>query len=171
VHEAIMARLAHASALIALAVDGFLPDDQGGTVSLRRDGRVRIDYPLRPPIWEALREGCKALARIHLAAGAEEVWSLHERPVVLRGEAELARLDAAPWEAGRVQLFTAHPMGGCAMGGDEEGSVTDADHRLRAHENVFVVDGSVLPTGLGVNPQLTIFALAHRAAAIVARAL
>ena len=171
VHEAIMARLPQASALIALAIDGFLPGDDGGVVSLRRDGRIRIDYPLRPATLEALREGCKALARVHLSAGAEAVFSLHERPVEIRSAAEVEKLDAARFEAGRVQLFTAHQMGGCAMGSDEERSVTDVDHRLRAHENVFVVDGSVLPTSLGVNPQITIFALAHRAAERVAAAV
>ncbi len=170
-HEEFMARLPYASALIALAIDGFLPGDEGGRVSLRRDGRVRVDYPLRPPTWEALREGSKALARVHLAAGAEVAYSLHERPVEMRSEAEVARLDRAPWEPGRLGLFTAHQMGGCTMGADEENTVTGPDHRLRAHENVFVVDGSVLPTSLGVNPQLTIFGLAHRAARFVAAAV
>ena len=170
-HQELMARLPRASALIALAIDGFLPGDEGGRVSLRRDGRVRVDYRVPEATWEALREGCKALARVHLAAGAEVAYSFHERPVEVRAEADLARLDAAPWEPGRVGLFTAHQMGGCAMGADEERSVTGPDHRLRAHENVFVVDGSVLPTSLGVNPQITIFGLAHRAAALVAAAL
>jgi choline dehydrogenase-like flavoprotein len=171
VHQRLMARLPHASALIALAADGFLPSDEGATVSLRRDGRVRIDYPLPAPTWEALREGCKALARIHLAAGAESVWSLHEPPMEIRSEADVARLDRAPWAPCRVRIFTAHQMGGCAMGADPERSVTTPELRLRAHENVFVVDGSVFPSSLGVNPQLTIFALAHWAAANVGAAV
>ena len=54
-------------------MDGFLPEERGGTVSLRTDGRVRLDYEIRPEIWEALREGQKALARIQLAAGAIEI--------------------------------------------------------------------------------------------------
>ena len=62
-------------------------------------------------------------------------------------------------------------FGGCAMGADPESSVTTPELRLQAHENAFVVDGSVLPTSLGVNPQLTIFALAHWAAEHVAGAL
>jgi choline dehydrogenase-like flavoprotein len=63
-----------------------------------------------------------------------------------------------------MPLFTAHQMGGCGMGRDPERSVVTPDLRLRAHENVCVVDGSVFPSSLGVNPQLTIFALAHWAA-------
>jgi choline dehydrogenase-like flavoprotein len=170
-HQAFMERFPHVSALIALSIDGFLPGERGGTVSLRGDGRVRVDYPIRAEIWEALREGCKALARIHLAAGAESVWSLHEEPVEMRREADVARLDRAPWEAGRVQVFTAHQMGGCAMGRDAERSVVGPDLRLHGHENVYVADGSVLPTSLGVNPQLTIFGLAHWGSERIAAAL
>ncbi len=171
VHEEAMRDLPRTAALIALTVDGFLPGEVGGTVSLRGDGRIAIDYPIRDEIWEALREGSKALARVHLAAGAERVVSLHEDPVEIRGERDVAALDRAPWEAGRLVIFTAHQMGGCCMGRDPERSVVGPDLRLNAHENVFVVDGSVFPTSLGVNPQLTIFALAHWASGHVAAAL
>jgi choline dehydrogenase-like flavoprotein len=170
-HQDVMSKLPRLSALIALTVDGFLPGEQGGTVSIRTDGRIAIEYPIRDPIWEALREGCKALARVHLAAGAETVWSLHEDPVEIRSERDVALLDRAPWQSGRVQVFTAHQMGGCAMGRDPERSVVGPELRLNAHDNVFVIDGSVFPTSLGVNPQLTIFALAHWASERVAAAL
>jgi choline dehydrogenase-like flavoprotein len=163
-HGAVMARLANAQALLALCVDGFQEGDEGGTVSLRDDGRVRIDYPISPALWEALREGNKAMARIQLAAGAERVLSLHDPPVELRSEADLPKLDAAPWAPARLTLYSAHAMGGCAMGKDPARSVVDS--RLRHHglDNLWVVDGSVFPTSLGVNPQLTIFALARWAA-------
>jgi choline dehydrogenase-like flavoprotein len=164
VHEEQMARMADANVLIALAVDGFLPGEEGGTVSLRSDGRVRIDYPFRPEIWEALREGNKALARAQFAAGASAVYSLHEGPVVMRGEADVALLDRAPWEPLRVSVFSAHPMGGCAMGRDPERSVVDSRLKIHWLDNVFVVDGSVFPTSLGVNPMLTILGIAHWAA-------
>ncbi len=83
----------------------------------------------------------------------------------------MAALDRAAWGPGRVQVFTAHQMGGCGMGRDPERSVVGPDLKLNAHENVFVVDGSVFPTSLGVNPQLTIFALAHWGSERVAAAL
>jgi choline dehydrogenase-like flavoprotein len=166
-----MARLSHMSALIVLAVDGFLPEEDGGTVSLRSDGRLRIEYPVRPEVWEALREGVKTLARIHLAAGAEVVYSLHQDPVAIRSESDLRLLDRAPWERLRVNLFSAHAMGGCAMGRDPERSVVDSRLRMHLLENVYVVDASVLPTGLGVNPQETIFGLAHWAAGHIGAAI
>jgi choline dehydrogenase-like flavoprotein len=170
-HQAVMSRLAHASALVALAVDGFLPGEEGGTVSVRPDNRIALRYPIRPEIWEALREGCRALARVHLAAGAEVVLSSHEPPVEIRGEADLRGLDDAPWIPNRVALFSAHQMGGCALGRDPGTSVVTPELKLNAHENVYVVDGSVFPTSLGVDPQLTIFALAHWAAEHVGAAI
>ncbi|MGB8933301.1 MAG: GMC family oxidoreductase, partial [Anaeromyxobacteraceae bacterium] len=163
-HGEVMSQLGNAQAIIALCVDGFQEGDDGGTVSLRADGRVRLDYAISPALWEALRAGNKALARIQLAAGAERVLSLHDPPVELRAEAELAKLDDAPWEPMRVSLYSAHPMGGCAMGGDPARSVVDSSLRLRSLDNLWVTDGSVFPTSLGVNPQLTIAAVARWAA-------
>ncbi|MEI7705330.1 MAG: GMC family oxidoreductase [Deltaproteobacteria bacterium] len=165
-----MAQLANTSALIALAVDGFLPEEKGGTVSLRSDGRVRLDYEIRPEIWEALREGTKALARIHLAAGADEVRSFHEDPVVIRGEADVALLDRAPWEALRVAVFSAHPMGGCPMGRDPDRSVVDSHLRVHWLDNAWITDGSVFPTSLGVNPMESILGISHWAADHIAGA-
>jgi len=60
---------------------------------------------------------------------------------------------------------------GCALGRDPESSVVTPELKLNAYENVYVVDGSVFPTSLGVNPQLTIFALAHWAAEHVGAAI
>ncbi len=169
-HQEQMSRLASSSVLIALAIDGFLPEEEGGTVSIRSDGRVRVDYPIRPEVWECLREGNKALARLQLAAGASEVYSFHENPVVMRTERDVALLDRAPWEPLRVAVFSAHAMGGCAMGRDPEKSVVDSRLKLHWLDNVWVVDGSVFPTSLGVNPQETIYGIAHWASDHIATA-
>ena len=65
-------------------------------------------------------------------------------------------------------IFTAHQMGGCRMTHDPSSRVVGTDHRVEGFENLYVVDGSVLPTSLGVNPSETIYALAHRAVEPVA---
>jgi choline dehydrogenase-like flavoprotein len=88
----------------------------------------------------------------------------------MRSEADVQGLDRAPWEPLRVGVFSAHAMGGCAMGRDPEKSVVDSKLRIHRLENVYVVDGSVFPTSLGVNPQETIFGMAHWAAEHVAAA-
>lgn len=165
-----MADLRRTGTLIALSIDGFHDGVEGGTVSLRSDGRVRIDYPIGPKLEESFRASMKAMAQIALAAGAERVWSLHPDEVEIRTEADIAKLDAAPYGALQHSIFTAHQMGGCAMGPEPASSVVDTDLRHHRVKNLFVVDGSVLPTSLGVNPSETVYALAHRARAVVAAA-
>ncbi len=166
-HDA-MSQLAHTNGLIALSVDGLLPHDDGGTVSLHHDGRPKLSYPIRPFLQESLRDANKTLARIQFAAGAKRVTSGHHPPVEMLSAGDVDLLDAAPYEALKVSLFTAHQMGGCAMHGTA--GVVDREHRFRGMDNLFVVDGSVLPTALGVNPSETIYALAHRAIPFVVAA-
>lgn len=170
-HQQFVAKLPHLAVLIGLAIDGLLPGDEGGTVSLRDDGRVKVDYPVRAPIAEAFRAASVTMARIQLAAGASEVRSLHVDPVVLRSEADLPKLEAAPYGSLEHSIFTAHQMGGCAMGRDPASSVVDSTLRHHRVRNLFVVDGSVFPTSLGVNPSETIYALGHRARDHVAAAV
>ncbi len=166
-----MAMLDRTGAFIALAVDGLLPGDEGGTVSLRGDGRIVLDYPIGPSLQETMQQAHLAMARIHLAAGAREVRTLHTEPIVLRSNTDLSNLAAAPFGALQHSIFTAHQMGGCAMGADRERSVVDVNHRHHHVPNLFVVDGSVLPTALGVNPSQTIYGLADRAVEAVAGAV
>lgn len=163
-----LANLKNLSTLLALSVDGLVPGDEGGTVSLRSDGRVRLDYPVTAPFVESFREAHDKMARILLAAGAKQVNSLHLEPVDLTSDADLPRLAAAPYGALEHPIFTAHQMGGCAMGKDPATSVVDAELRHHRVKNLFVVDGSALPTGLGVNPSETIYGLSHRARDVVA---
>jgi cholesterol oxidase len=58
---------------------------------------------------------------------------------------------------------TAHILGGCAMGTDATDGVIDAKCRVFGYENLMVVDGSMIGANLGVNPSLTITALAEHA--------
>jgi cholesterol oxidase len=58
---------------------------------------------------------------------------------------------------------TAHLLGGCAIGRDAASGVVDSDHRAFGYENLLVVDGSSMPANVGVNPSLTITAMAERA--------
>jgi cholesterol oxidase len=58
---------------------------------------------------------------------------------------------------------TAHILGGCSIGEDENGGVVDSDHQVFNYPGLYVVDGSVIPGNLGVNPSLTITAMAERA--------
>lgn len=164
-------KLPHLGGLLGLHVDGLVEGDEGGTVSLRPDGRVKIDYPIRPALIEAMRASHEVLAQITLAAGAKAAYTNHKDPLILKSKADLPLLDTRAYGAHQHSIFTAHQMGGCRMGTEAKRSVVRPDHRHHDIGNLFVVDGSVLPTSLGVNPSETIYGLAHRAAGFIAAAV
>jgi choline dehydrogenase-like flavoprotein len=165
-----MQLLPNTSVSIALMIDGF-GDEPGGTVSLREDGGPRLDYPFTPRHFECWRAAMKALARVHLVNGAAEIESLHADPVRIRTEADLRALDEAPLGPNLCAVFTAHQMGGCRFGADPATSVVRPDLRHHWLENLWVVDGSVFPTSLGVNPMESIYGIASWAAGHVRDAL
>jgi choline dehydrogenase-like flavoprotein len=78
---------------------------------------------------------------------------------------------SAAYGACQVPVFIAHVMGGCPMGTNERTSIVDSN-TLRHHgfDNLFVIDGSVYPSSLTVNPQLSIYGLASWASQFVAQA-
>ncbi|MCA9491446.1 MAG: GMC family oxidoreductase, partial [Myxococcales bacterium] len=165
-----MGQLAYSSSLIAICVDGLVPGDEGGVVTVKSDGRPSVAYPFRPELGEAFASAHEVLAAAHFAAGAREVVSLHPVPVRMTSEADIPRLREAAYGRLAHGVFSAHQMGGCAFGPDPATSVVDLGLRHHRVPNLFVVDGSVLPTGLGVNPSETIYGLAHRAVESVAAA-
>ena len=169
----LLKQLPYLQACLAITVDGLLPEEQGGTVRLK-DGaysRLSFNYELGPANWEAFREACKEMARVQFAAGAKKVLSLHYDPVVLESPDDLDRLDRASWEKLKVRVTTAHQMGGCPMGKDPNTSVVDSTLKFHGMDNLFVVDGSVFPTSLGVNPQESIMGISRLAAQFVAAAV
>ncbi|MEQ1502888.1 MAG: GMC family oxidoreductase [Myxococcota bacterium] len=159
--NAMMGTLSHTATMIAIHVDGLAPDDAGGTVSLRGDGRIRLDYPVSDRLARGFRASHEVLVRGLFAAGAIEVSTLHAEPVVFGSVDDLSALDRAAYGALRHSIFSAHQMGGCPMGPDPATSVVDPALRHHRVPNLWVVDGSVLPTALGVNPSETIYGIAH----------
>jgi cholesterol oxidase len=58
---------------------------------------------------------------------------------------------------------TAHILGGCPIGATPDDGVVDPHHRVFGYDNFYVIDGSTIPANLGVNPSLTITAMAEHA--------
>lgn len=109
------------------------------------------------------------MARIHEAAGARSIVTLHQRPVAWHRHGEpfddfLVRLAEAPYGANDLVVQSAHQQGSCRMGTDSAISVVDPNGELHDTPGVWIGDGSAFPTAVGVNPMLTIMALAHRTA-------
>ena len=108
------------------------------------------------------------LCRLHQAAGATEVFTTHESGLRWRTGDDfdefLAQVEAASYAPNDVACFTAHQMGSCRMGSDPETSVADGRGQLHDTRGVWIGDASAFPTAPGVNPMISIMALAHRTA-------
>jgi choline dehydrogenase-like flavoprotein len=153
-----------------------LTRDRGeGSVGL--DERADVRYALDPYDARHLTEGLIAAARIAFAAGAQAVSTLHADPLELTAEAATGDgLEAFARELRRraerrepLQLFSAHQMGTARMGVPGAGAV-DPEGRVYGVEGLYVADASAFPSASGVNPMLTIMALAHRTTrALIAR--
>lgn len=150
---------------------GFLVEDtsRGSVHELR--GQPVIRYSLTDADVAHISRAVDVLAQMFFAAGATRVHAPIAGFDVLDGPDDLAALRRAkirPWD---LDLSAYHPLGTARMGRDPASSVLDADHQVHDAPGLYVVDGAAVPSSLGVNPQVTIMALATRAAERVAAAL
>jgi choline dehydrogenase-like flavoprotein len=158
-HRALMRRFPDLAALLVLTRDGAELDVSSGEVRARPDGTASIRYALTPTDARHLALGLEHAARLHLANGAQEILTTHTRPIRIRHEADLAAIGTASLAPNDVALFTAHVNGTCRLGVDPATSGANPDGQVHGVPGVYVMDGSLLPTGLGVNPQATIMAI------------
>ncbi len=154
-----------AKALPNVAMFGGMIHDEGGGTVRRGPGREPIvTYKLarqdRPKVSAIVR----ALGETYLAAGAKELFP----PVLgLSGGVDadaFRRLDIEHMPMRRFEVSSQHPLGTARMGREKRHAVVDADGRAFDLDELYVVDGSILPTSLGVNPQLSIMSIATRLA-------
>jgi choline dehydrogenase-like flavoprotein len=171
-HARLMAKFPDTQVTIALLRDGFHPQAGGGRVRLRPDSTPYLDYSMTPYLWDGARRAFLSMAEIQFAAGAKTVMPLHESAQPLESwSAARAAIRELPMQALATRVVSAHVMGGCAMGIDPASAVVDESGRHHQVENLSVHDGSVFPTSLAANPQLSIYALAARFASALATTL
>jgi choline dehydrogenase-like flavoprotein len=162
----------HMHSLLALMRDGFHPQSIGGTVKLQSDGSPVLDYPLNDFVMDGARRALLSMAEIQFAAGARAVVPVHE----LAGEYtrwSQARdaINALPMKPLLTRVVSAHVMGGCAMGVSEQQGVVQPDGTHWQVNNLSVHDGSVFPTSIGANPQLSVYGFANKFATGLAKRL
>ncbi|WP_137974691.1 GMC family oxidoreductase [Pseudomonas sp. F(2018)] len=167
-----MEQLPHTNVMLALMRDGFHPDSAEGTVELRGDGTPVLDYRLTDYTWDGLRRAFHSMAEIQFAAGAKAVLPVHAQAEYVKSLAEakalIERLDLRLFQ---TRLGSAHVMGGCAMGEDQKMAVTDSLGRHHQLENLSIHDGSLFPTSIGANPQLSIYGLTAKLSTLLAERL
>jgi len=159
-HRTAMERFPRLAAMIVLIRDGADTTASSGDVRVDRRGRPIIRYRLGAADRRTLVAGIKATARLQLAAGAREAITLHARDCRVRSEAELGLIDRQRYGPNELALLSAHVNGSCRLGTSARTSACTPDGCVRGVSGVYVADGSLLPTALGVNPQETIMAVA-----------
>ena len=161
-HRADMARAAHMRSFVVLT-----RDKHGGNVRVAKNGYPVVDYKLHAYDRKHMLDGIKTAFEIHRAAGASEVLFPHLkytrykiRTSKMSAESYLGNMASWGWKPNQFALFTAHQMGTCAMGGNNSKHPFTPEGESRELKGLFIADGSAMPTSAGVNPMLSIMALA-----------
>lgn len=171
-HGAMMAQFAHFHVLLALLRDGFHPDAAGGSVALGANGAPVLDYPITDYIWDGVRRAMLSMAEIQFASGAKTVTPVHEGAPHCTTWAQAQQvIKSLPLKVLATRVVSAHVMGGCGMSDDERLGVTSSQGRYHGLSNLSVHDGSLFPTSIGANPQLSVYGLTARLAAGLAQQL
>ncbi|HET7794205.1 MAG TPA: GMC family oxidoreductase [Rhizobacter sp.] len=162
----------HMHSLLALMRDGFHPQSVGGQVKLQSDGSPVLDYPLNDFVMDGARRALLSMAEIQFAAGARSVVPVHEMAGEYTRWAQARdAINALPMKPLLTRVVSAHVMGGCAMGVDERRGVVQPDGMHWQVGNLSVHDGSVFPTSIGANPQLSVYGFANKFATGLAKRL
>jgi choline dehydrogenase-like flavoprotein len=172
-HADLMASARQFAPLIAVTRDGG-----EGRTRLTRSGRVRIDYRLDEQGRITARHALISMARIARAGGARQIIAVGHplaRHVVddsagegRRYAAFEERIAATDFGPHRGTIASAHQMGTIRMGADPASHPADGRGRVRADargsivRGLYVADTSTFPTAIGVNPMVTVMAMARR---------
>ena len=140
-----------------------LSDRSSGRVALAGDGSLRVTYRLTDEDSRRLLFGIARAAELLYAAGATEVYpQIAGMPTIPK--ARIADLESSPPRSPTLRLEAFHPMGTACMDGNPDRGVTGTDGAVHGASALYVADGSLLPSSIGVNPMMTIIAMASRVA-------
>lgn len=155
-----------------LAVFGFMIQDHSrGTVREGPGGSPVITYNMNERDAALCQRGLTLLSEVFLEAGARRVFPFALGHGEITDRRGLEALRQARLRAGDFDVAAFHPLGTCRMGVDPRKSCVGPDQQAHDTQGLYVCDGSVMPSSLGVNPQLTIMAMSLRAGEFIDQAL
>ena len=170
-HAELMAQFNQLQVTIALVRDGYHEGSPGGQVQLTDKGYT-LDYPLTDAFWRAARRAFASMAELQFAAGAQKVLPMSEgMPYLPSWQAAKEAIAEMPLAPLKTVVASAHVMGGCPLGEDTSQAMVNSQGRSHYLENLSVMDGSLFPTSLGANPQLSIYGITARNASLLASEL
>ena len=161
-------RVAHFGNVASIGV--HLHDRSEGRVGLTGNGSLKLSYRLLDEEARTIQFGIARAAEVHFAAGATEVYP-NVGPVSVIKRGQLAEFESMRLKPSDLRLEAFHPMSSARMGTDPDTTVCDTRGAVRGVESLYIADGSLLPTSVGVNPMMTIIACATHVADDVGAAL
>jgi len=163
-HRRLMERYDHLAVFTSM-----LHDETAGVVEPDGELGLSIDYWPNEADRRELLFGLKACAQLLFAAGARKVYVPTSTPLTLESPHALGQIDALEIEPGSIDVTAVHPMASVPMGDDPQQAAVDsrgAHHHLRG---LWVADGSLFPSSIGVPPQLSIYAMGLHVGRIIAQ--
>lgn len=153
-----------------LASFGFLISDWArGFIRWMPNGDPLIFYNIHKRELDKYFKGIRFLCEVFLAAGAREIYTGLKGLPVITQETGLKTFDTLNLKRTDLEIAAFHPLGTCRMAADPSQGVVDANGEVHGVKNLFIADGSIFPTSLGVNPQEAIMAFANRTADFIAK--
>jgi choline dehydrogenase-like flavoprotein len=169
---ALFRQFANTQILVAIMRDGFHAQSVGGCVELNGDGQPVLDYALTDFVMDGARRAQLAMAEIQFAAGAKSVYPAHEMGAQYSSWAEAKKaIENLPMQPLLTKIGSAHVMGGCSLSAQENQGVTRPDGVHWQIENLSIHDGSLFPTSIGANPQLSVYGVVNRLTQVLAKRL
>lgn len=157
----LVSKMRNKGTIIVLTRDGA-NKKSNGEVRWRKN-RLSITYKLCREDKSHLLKGLENALEVLFAAGAVETFTTHSRSISLKSPQDIPKIRNLKSGPNHISLFSAHPLGTARMGMDPQTSVVDSTMQMHDYPGVYITDGSVLPTALGVNPMITILATISRA--------
>jgi len=143
-------------------------DKYGGKVSIDNHGNAVINYKMHSYDLNHSIKGMQEASEIHFAAGAEEVIFPHRSRKTLLNTADeeqrtsfYKQMTSWKWRTNDYILYSAHQMSTCRMGGNSKTHPVRPDGSFVDYKNLFIADGSALPSCPGINPMMSIMAQSH----------
>ncbi len=154
-HKALMKKYQYATAAHAL-----IAGNANGHIQVTGEGKPRLFYSIDDSEAALLYEGMMHICEILLASGAYEVYPVTAHQNVLKTKDDIKKFFSPPPPKDDLLLLCYHPLGTCRLGTDAKTSVVKPDFETHDMKNFYICDGSIFPTPLGTNPQVTIMAMA-----------